>query len=85
MVLNVSMRIGERHFLHQRLMEHADLLAIPVLYLVDNRLTRADSAPILPDQAMIRKPVVTSELLAKIEAVLQPVAAEPIEPRPEAA
>ena len=84
-VLNVSMRVGERHFLHQRLVEHTDLLAIPVLYLVDDRLAQTDRAPVLPDQSTIRKPVATSDLLAKLEAVLPPVPAEPIEPRPEAA
>ncbi len=84
LVVNVSMPAGERHYLHQRLAEHPDLLAIPVLYLVGKRASRAGATLKLPAQLMIRKPVATSELLEKIASLLHAPASD-IEPQAEAA
>ena len=70
LVVNVAMPVGERRSIHDFLSDDPELLSIPVIYLVAERIAPGAKAPRLPAQSMIRKPVPTRELLRKIAAVL---------------
>ncbi|MHC4142635.1 MAG: response regulator transcription factor [Planctomycetota bacterium] len=77
LVVNVGMPVGERRSIHDFLSDDPELLSIPVIYLVAERNASGASAPKLPDQSMIRKPVPTRELLHKIAVALgRPEAAD---------
>lgn len=75
LVFDIALTAGEQHFLHQRICQHPDLVRIPILYMVGQRPSRAGT-PKVPAKHSIHKPVAVSELLAKVEAILQP-ASEP--------
>ncbi|MHC4099665.1 MAG: response regulator transcription factor [Planctomycetota bacterium] len=70
LVVNVGMPVGERRNIHDFLSDDPELLCIPVIYLIAERNAPGASAPKLPAQSMIRKPVPTRELLSKVAAAL---------------
>jgi two-component system response regulator VicR len=77
LVVNMLLPVSERRNLHDCLSDDPELLMIPVIYLVPERDPPGTSAPKLPAQWMIRKPVPTRELLSKVAAALnesEPVA-----------
>jgi two-component system response regulator VicR len=77
LVVNMLLPVSERRNLHDCLSDDPELLMIPVIFLVPERDPPGSSAPKLPAQSMIRKPVPTRELLSKVAAALnesEPVA-----------
>lgn len=70
LVVNVALSIGPRRSVHDYISDDPKLLAIPVIYLVDDRTSSRGGAPKLPAQSVIHKPVPIGELLAKIAAAL---------------
>jgi len=70
MVVNVGLSIGPRRTVHDFICDDPQLLAIPVIYIVPERITGRVTPPKLPAQSMIRKPVPIRELLSKVAGAL---------------
>jgi DNA-binding response OmpR family regulator len=70
LVLNVSLSLGSRRTVLDHLSGDPELLALPVIYLVPDRVGPGATRPRLPAQSSIQKPVAVGELLAKVAAAL---------------
>jgi CheY-like chemotaxis protein len=85
LIVNGAMPVGERRNMHDFLSDDPELLSIPVIYLVAERITRGAAPPKLPAQLMIRKPVPTRELLRKVAAALGRIEADDVDQQKYAA
>jgi DNA-binding response OmpR family regulator len=70
LVLNVNLSLEDGTSLYAYVSDNPELLAVPVIYLVPERISRGNAPPRLPEQAMVRKPVPVGELLRKINMAL---------------
>ena len=85
MVLDIGLIDGGGASVYRRVAEDQSLLAIPVIYLVEEDAEQIGRAPKLPAGSAIRKPVPAGELLAKVNLVLRPAAARERRPSRSAA
>ena len=69
-IISVALYYNDTTSLHDDLIEHPELMGIPIIFLVGERAVRLGTVPKLPAQSLIYKPVSTSELFAKIEQAI---------------
>ena len=70
LLVNVALSYNDNTSFHDELIEHPELMNIPVIFLVGERAVRLGTVPKLPAQSVIYKPVSTTELFAKIELAI---------------
>ncbi len=70
LLVNLTLSFSDNTSFHDELIEHPELMSIPIIYLVGERPVRLGTVPKLPAQSVIFKPVPTTELFAKIEQAI---------------
>ncbi len=70
LLVNLALPFNDTTSFHDELIEHPELMCIPIIYLVGERAVRLGTVPKLPAQSVVYKPVPTTELFAKIELAI---------------
>ena len=70
LLVNLELPYDGRTNFHDELIEHPDLMGVPIIFLVGERPVRLGTVPKLPAGSVIYKPVPTTEMFSKIELAI---------------